>query len=155
MLDDISYKILKILQAKARIPNVDVAREVGMAPSAVRERILKLEKQGYIDGYEVRLNPERFGKSLVAFIIITTTSADIASRVAQELEQVPEIQEIHFITGEDALMVKARTAHTQELDHLVRKQISTIAGVRGTHTRIALNTFKETARIPIAAESDE
>jgi len=155
MLDEISFKILKILQAKARIPNVDVAREVGMAPSAVRERILKLEKQGYIDGYEVRLNPERFGKSLVAFIVITTTSTDIAPQVAHELEQIPEIQEIHFITGEDALLVKVRTAHTRELDRLVREQISTIAGVRATHTRIALNTFKETARIPIAADSGE
>lgn len=150
MLDEISFKILKILQAKARIPNVDVAREVGMAPSAVRERILKLEKQGYINGYEVRLNPERFGKSLVAFVVITTHGADMARDVAQHLDRIPEIQEIHFITGEDALLIKVRVAHTQELDHLVRKQISTIEGVRGTHTRIALNTFKETARIPIA-----
>ena len=57
MIDEISLKIIKILQNKARIPNVEVAREVGMAPSAVLERIRKMEKQGFIDGYEVRLNP--------------------------------------------------------------------------------------------------
>ncbi len=150
MLDDIDHKILKIVQAKARIPNVDVAREVGMAPSAVRERILKLEKQGYIDGYEVRLNPERFGKSLVAFVTVTPVSSHLAGPVARRLEQIPEIQEIHFISGEDALLVKVRVAHPQELDQLLRKQISPLEGVRATHTRIALNTFKETARIPIA-----
>ena len=60
MIDDIGYRILKILQRKARIPNVEVARQVNMAPSAVLERIRKLESQGYIDGYEVRLNPHRF-----------------------------------------------------------------------------------------------
>ena len=60
MIDDISLKILKILQEKARIPNVEVARQVGMAPSAVLERIRKLEKQGIIEGYEVRINPEYF-----------------------------------------------------------------------------------------------
>jgi Lrp/AsnC family leucine-responsive transcriptional regulator len=62
MIDDVSLRILKILQKKARIPNVEVARQVGMVPSAVLERIRKLEKLGFIDGYEVRLNPERFGK---------------------------------------------------------------------------------------------
>jgi Lrp/AsnC family leucine-responsive transcriptional regulator len=68
MIDAVGLKILKILQEKARIPNVEVARQVGMAPSAVLERIRKLEKQGFIDGYEVRLNPKRFAKSLVAFV---------------------------------------------------------------------------------------
>ena len=48
MIDAVSLKILKILQKKARIPNVEVARQVGMAPSAVLERIRKLEKQGFI-----------------------------------------------------------------------------------------------------------
>ena len=152
MLDEISHDILKILQAKARIPNVDVARKVGMAPSAVRERILKLEKQGYIDGYEVRLNPERFGKSLVAFVTVIPKQTATIDQVADELGRIPEIQEIHFITGEDALMVKVRAADTRELDQLVREQITPSDRVHKTHTRIALTTFKETARIPIAPD---
>ena len=60
MIDEINLNILKILQEKARIPNVDVARQVGLAPSAVLERIRKLEKLKIIDGYEVRLNPKFF-----------------------------------------------------------------------------------------------
>ena len=60
MLDSISLEILNILQEKARIPNIEVSRQVGLAPSAVLERIRKMERQGIIDGYEVRLNPERF-----------------------------------------------------------------------------------------------
>ena len=71
-MDEISFKILKILQEKARIPNVEVSRQVGLAPSAVLERIRKLEKQGIIEGYEVRLNPKYFTKSLVAFVTVVT-----------------------------------------------------------------------------------
>ena len=82
MLDAISLKILKILQDKARIPNVEVARQVGLAPSAVLERIRKLEKQGFIDGYEVRLNPRRFRRSLVGFIHVTVESSPKAKNVA-------------------------------------------------------------------------
>ena len=81
MIDEISIKILKILQEKARIPNVEVARQVGMAPSAVLERIRKLEKQGFIDGYEVRLNPHRFQRSLVGFIHIATGTAEEDQRL--------------------------------------------------------------------------
>ena len=67
MIDEISLEILKILQEKARIPNVEVARQVGMAPSAVLERIRKLEKQRINEGYEDRLNPKFFNKCLIAF----------------------------------------------------------------------------------------
>ena len=84
MIDAVSLKILKILQEKARIPNVEVARRVGMAPSAVLERIRKLEKQGYIDGYEVRLNPQRFRRGMVGFIHLAADSgADETHLVAK------------------------------------------------------------------------
>ncbi|NLX19428.1 MAG: winged helix-turn-helix transcriptional regulator, partial [Desulfobulbus sp.] len=72
MLDEISLKILKILQEKARIPNIEVARQVQMAPSAVLERIRKMERHGIIEGYEVRLNPEQFNRSQVAFVRVLT-----------------------------------------------------------------------------------
>ena len=67
MIDVISLKILKILQKKARIPNAEVARQVGLAPSAVLERIRKLEHLGIIKGYEVRINPEYFDRGVQVF----------------------------------------------------------------------------------------
>jgi Lrp/AsnC family leucine-responsive transcriptional regulator len=135
MIDAISLKILKILQKKARIPNVEVARQVGMAPSAVLERIRKLEKQGFIDGYEVRLNPKRFAKSLVAFVTVKL--------------HIPEVQEVHYVAGEDAFLVKIRAADPEALSCLTRDKIASIAAVQSTQTAIAMSTYKETARIPI------
>ena len=85
MIDEISLNILKILQKKARIPNVEVARQVGMAPSAVLERIRKLEKMGLIDGYEVRLNPKKFRRNLVAFIMVTTKHPRQREEIADRL----------------------------------------------------------------------
>ena len=149
MIDEISIKILKILQNKARIPNVEVAREVGMAPSAVLERIRKLEKQGFIDGYEVRLNAQRFQRSLVGFIHITVNDSADEEGVAKILSKIDEIQEVHFITGTDGYLVKVRVAGPQELDRLVRDKIRVIQGVCATSTSVVLSTIKETARIPI------
>jgi Lrp/AsnC family leucine-responsive transcriptional regulator len=149
MIDEISLKILKILQEKARIPNVEVARQVGMAPSAVLERIRKLEKQGYIDGYEVRLNPQRFRRGMVGFIHISLDARADEYSLAAKLADIDEIQEIHFIAGEDGYLIKVRVAGTEELDRLVREQIRSIAGIRATRTSIVLTTIKETARITI------
>jgi Lrp/AsnC family transcriptional regulator, leucine-responsive regulatory protein len=149
MIDGVSLKILKILQEKARIPNVEVARQVGMAPSAVLERIRKLERQGYIDGYEVRLNPGRFGKTLVAFITVVTEVTATAESIAEELAALDEVQEVHFISGEDAFLVKLRVADPRELGRVIRENIGSIEGVQSTQSRIVMDTYKETARIPI------
>lgn len=152
MIDEISLKILKILQNKARIPNVEVARIIGMAPSAVLERIRKLEKQGFIDGYEVRLNPRRFQRSLVGFVRVALDQDIPEDAVAEKLALIDEIQEVHFVTGDDGYLVKVRVAGPDELDRLVRKQIRSIEGVRATQTSVVLSTVKETARIPIDDE---
>jgi Lrp/AsnC family leucine-responsive transcriptional regulator len=149
MIDAVSLKILKILQEKARIPNVEVARQVGMAPSAVLERIRKLEKQGFIDGYEVRLNPKRFAKSLVAFVRVKIQKLSDEKKIGEKLTRIAEVQEVHYVAGEDAFLVKVRVADTEELGRLTRDKIAAIASVRSTQTAIVLSTYKETARIPI------
>ena len=149
MIDEISLKILKILQKKARIPNVEVARQVGMAPSAVLERIRKLEKTGLIDGYEVRLNPERFGKAQVAFIHLRIAGRTPTKDLVDRLAALSQVQEIHYVAGKDSFLLKVRETDTQSLGRLVREAIAPLKGVLATDTTIVMNTFKESARIPI------
>ena len=149
MIDDINVNILKILQEKARIPNVDVARQIGLAPSAVLERIRKLEKQKIIDGYEVRLNPKFFAKGLVAFITVKIDEDADEIEIGKKLAYRPHVQEVHYVAGEDAFLVKIRTADTESLSRLTRDKIASIGAVQSTQTAIALSTYKETARIPI------
>ncbi|MFZ7126003.1 MAG: Lrp/AsnC family transcriptional regulator [Desulfobacterales bacterium] len=149
MIDDVGLKILKILQEKARIPNVEVARQVGMAPSAVLERIRKLESQGYIDGYEVRLNPLRFRCQLVAFVWVEIESAADPDAAGAELSAVDEVQEVHYVSGRDGFLLKVRTSDPTQLDRILRRRIRRVPGVGSITTHIALTTHKETARIPI------
>jgi len=149
MVDETSLKILKILQEKARIPNVEVARQVGLAPSAVLERIRKLEKRGIIDGYEVRLNPERFKRNQVAFITVKTDKTRDAAMVGKLLADIPEVQEVHFVSGEDGYLIKVRVMDTKELGSLLQQKIANLRGVQSTSSLIVMSTVKETARIPI------
>jgi Lrp/AsnC family transcriptional regulator, leucine-responsive regulatory protein len=148
MLDAISLEILNILQEKARIPNIEVSRQVGLAPSAVLERIRKMEKQGIIDGYEVRLNPERFNRSQVAFVHIKTSAA-MCDQVGTRLSLIPEIQEVHFVSGSDCYLIKVRSADTTTLGQLLQEKITTIEGVLSTSTETVLSTVKETSQITL------
>lgn len=149
MIDEKSLQILKILQQKARVPNVEVARQVNLAPSAVLERIRKLEKQGIIDGYEVILNPKRFNKSLVVFVHVYLISATDKKQTADALMLIPEIQELHFITGNDCYLLKMRVADISQLNDILENKISSIKQVRRTETSVALSTIKETSQIPL------
>lgn len=151
MIDDTSLQILRILQEKARIPNVEVARQVGLAPSAVLERIRKLEKQGYIDGYEVRLNPEKLQRSLVSFLQILLDRPEAFSDVARSLSSLPDIQEVHFISGEDAFLVKMRSASISDMHRMVQEEIAILPGIARIQTRIVLSTHKECTRLPLDA----
>jgi len=148
MFDDIDIQILNILQDKARIPNAEVARQVGMAPSAVLERIRKLEERGIIEGYEVRLNPDPFGQGLTAFVTVAASRAG-NGRLADELAAVTGVQEVHQVAGEDGYLVKLRIAGPGALGRILRDEINAIAGVRSTRTQIVLNTVKETRRIAL------
>ncbi|MBT8333490.1 MAG: Lrp/AsnC family transcriptional regulator [Desulfobacterales bacterium] len=148
-MDKRNFQILAILQRKARIPNVEVARLVDMAPSAVLERIRKMESQGIIDGYEVRLNPDRFNCRQISFMYVYFSKNSDPGIIGDALEAIEEIQEIHFIAGEDCYLIKLRTADTNELNTLLQTRIIRIEGIRSTRTYPVLSTRKETAQIPI------
>lgn len=146
-MDNTDLQILQILQKKARIPNVEVARNIGMAPSAVLERIKKLEAQGVIEGYEVRLNPDMFHCSMIAFIHIKVATPDRRLDTGEILSKVEQIQEVHYLAGEDCLMVKLRVSDNTELETILRTRIAPLEGVKDTRTFIALSTYKESAKI--------
>lgn len=146
-MDLTDYKILHILQKKARIPNVDVARQVEMAPSAVLERIKKLEARGIIDGYEVKLNPAHFNQSLVVFLRIKPENPSELPDTCQKLSRIEQVQEVHHLAGEDCILVKLRTADPETLGRILQKKIFSIDNIGQVHTMISLSTEKETGKI--------
>src|SRR5688500_20250971 len=101
LLDRIDYGILRLMQDNARISNADMARELKMAPSAVLERIKKLEQKGVILQYTTRLNPSALQQKLLAFVFMKASDGLGCSTTGKELANIPEVQEVHHIAGED------------------------------------------------------
>jgi len=148
MIDEMDRRILSLLQQDARLPNAEIARRVGMAPSATLERLRKLEEKGVIQGYECRLDPKKLGLGLTAFIFVR--SSDGTDHDAGErLKQNPHVLEVHHIAGEDCYLVKVRAADTDDLGRMLRTDFRTIPNVQSTRTTIVLGTLKESSRNPI------
>jgi Lrp/AsnC family leucine-responsive transcriptional regulator len=155
MFDPIDLKILDALQRDARIANVELARQVKMAPSAVLERVRKLEERGLIQGYEARLDAKALGLGLAAFVFVRTDERTGSDATSKALAAIPEIQEIHDVAGEDCFLVKVRALDTEALGRVLRDRIGAIPSIRSTRTTIVLQTLKETATIPLPGFDQE
>lgn len=149
MIDEIDLRILNILQPNARISNAEIARQVGMAPSAVLERIRKLETRGVIQGYETRINPEALGLNLLAYVFVRSEEKAGEKRTGEVLAQIPEVQEVHHIAGEDCYLAKVRVRDAKSLGRLLRG--SFVDAVRSTRSTIVLETLRESTQLPIEA----
>lgn len=153
MIDETDLKILSILQDNARISNAQIAREVGMAPSAILERIRRLEARGVIKGYETRIAPEALGLQLLSFVFVASNDMAGEVRTAEALARIPGVQEVHHIAGEDCFLVKVRARDSKSMGRLLRGQFGTIPSIRSTRTTIVLETEKETACLPLPQEA--
>lgn len=149
VLDLTDIKILEQLQVNARTAQAEIARAVGLAPSAVLERIRKLELRGIVRGYRADLNPKAIGLGLLAFVAVRSDESAAYQTVARALADCPEVLEVHHVAGDDCYLIKVRARDAEHLGQLLRTRFGAIAGVRSTRTTVVLETIKETSGLPL------
>jgi Lrp/AsnC family leucine-responsive transcriptional regulator len=150
-MDRTDLAILGILQGNARTPNVEIARRVGIVPSAVLERIRKLERRSLIQSYQARLDPALLGQGLTAFVLVRADERYGSLKTGGLLARIPEIQEVHSISGEDCYLIKIRAADPKELSRVLRERLGPIKSVRSTKTTIVMQTHKESSALFLGA----
>jgi Lrp/AsnC family leucine-responsive transcriptional regulator len=154
MIDDRDREILKILQQNARTSNAEISRQLGMAPSAILERIRRLEASGVIQGYEARIDPAALGYHLTAFIFVGSNDVTGELKTAERLAEIPEVQEVHHIAGEDCYLLKVRAPDARSLGRMLRERMAAIGPLR-TRTTIVLETVRESGQLPLEAIEEE
>jgi len=147
--DKIDLEILSLMQENSRISNADIARVLNMAPSAVLERVKKLEQKNIILQYTTRLNPLALNQNLLAYVYIKASNGIGISNTAIELAQIAEVQEVHQIAGDDCFIVKIRTTDSASLLDLMRNTMSKIPDIVITKTTLVLETIKEQQQLVI------
>lgn len=151
-LDKVDYQILRIMQDNARTNNADIARELGMAPSAILERVKKLEQKDIILQYNAKINPKALDQNLLSFIFIKTQDIIGEQKVGILLAKIPEVQEVHDIAGDDGYLIKVRTKDATGLVDLMRNSLGKIEGIISTRTTIVLETVKEEQKLVISSK---
>jgi Lrp/AsnC family leucine-responsive transcriptional regulator len=137
VLDRRDLAILGVLQADARATYAQVAKQVGLSPSSVHQRVRKLEEQGVIAGYRATVSLEAVGLFVTALVSVTPLDPTQPDDLPDRVQELPEVEDCYSVAGEESYVLKVRTRTTAHLEDLLRR-IREKAGVR-THTTIVLS----------------
>jgi Lrp/AsnC family leucine-responsive transcriptional regulator len=151
-LDKIDRKILSVLQRSGRIPNVQLAREVGLSPTPCLERVRRLEKQGYIRGYRADLDPAKLDASMLVYaeIRLAHTSPDVFENFKRAVADLPHILECHLVSGDFDYLIKARVKDMSAYRRLLGESLLMLPGVSASRSYIVMEEVKETNVLPIS-----
>ena len=127
-LDDVDRHIISVLQANARVPISSLARKVDLSRNAVQERIRRLERQGAIMGYTVRLGRGHVEPGVKAYMLLYL-EGPICERILPSIERIPNIKLSQSLSGEIDMIVYVYAESLSELNR-VRDELERIRGVR-------------------------
>jgi Lrp/AsnC family leucine-responsive transcriptional regulator len=150
-LDDVDERILRELQADARVPNAELARRVALSPPATLERVRRLERLGLILGYHARLDRAKAGFGLTAFVMVSLELRQERpiERFRRAIGPAPEVLECHNVSGGFDFLLKVVARDMRHYEAFVRERLSQVQGVARIQTCFALSTAKETPLLPL------
>ena len=150
-LDRIDLRILSCLQADGRIANLKLAETVGLSPTAVLARVQKLSKEGYILGYEARLNPLKLGAGMMVFVevLLDRTTPNVFEAFKAAVQVHSEIMECHMVAGGFDYLLKTRMADMAAYRHFAGKVLWQMPGVRETRTYAVMEEVKNTTHLKL------
>jgi Lrp/AsnC family transcriptional regulator, leucine-responsive regulatory protein len=150
-LDKTDLRILRALQNDGRLSNQRLAEEVHLSATAVLERVRRLTRQGYILGYEARLNPALLGAGLLVFIevLLDRTVHDVLDEFKAAVQARPEILECHLVAGGFDYLLKTRVADMAAYRQFLGQAIWSLPGVRETRTYAVMEEVKSTGQLAI------
>jgi Lrp/AsnC family leucine-responsive transcriptional regulator len=148
-MDNLDRKIIGFLQENGRAALAEVAGAVGLSVSAVNERLKKLQDRGVIQGWAARLDPAAVGLDVLAFVQVLIERPEHNAAFLALAARLPQVQEVHHVTGAWSYLLKVRARNTRELERLLSDDLKSVPGVVRSETVIALSSPKETATLPV------
>ena len=137
-IDSLDKKILSLITKNARIPYLEVARECNVSGAAIHQRIQRLLKLGIVSGSEFTIDPKKIGFHTCAYVGIFLDNAGLYPDVVEQLKNIPEITQCHYITGGYSIFIKVFTRNNEDLKNVLGEKVQSIAGISRTETFISL-----------------
>ncbi|BAU75758.1 Lrp/AsnC family transcriptional regulator [Metapseudomonas furukawaii] len=139
ILDPLDERILAELTANARIAHAELGTKVNLSRNAVRQRIERLERDGAIQGYTLKVGDGRRAAALISAVIFVYRHDRMrGEEVLRDLRAIPEVTQCDVMSGEFDLMLRVEAA-TPDRVHGVWREISAMPGVANTVTSFVLS----------------
>jgi len=150
-LDAIDWNILGLLQADARVSNVELAKAVGLSPSPCLNRVRALEEAGYISRYVTLLDALRVGLKVSVFIQVTLERQveSALERFENAIRGRPEVMECYLMTGDADYLIRVVVADIQVLEEFILKFLTKLPGVGNIKSSFALKQVKYQTALPL------
>ena len=150
-LDRIDLRILDLLQRDGRISNLKLAESVALSPTAVLARVQRLTREGYILGYEARLDPLKLGVGMLVFveILLDRTTPHVFDQFKAAVQARPEIMECHMVAGGVDYLLKTRVADMNAYRDFAGAVLWQLPGVRETRTYAVMEEVKNSTFLHI------
>lgn len=161
-LDAIELEILRLLQSNCDQSIDEIKRKIDarlqkrVPRSTVHAKIKRMEREERITARKAILDGKKVGKEVTAFILLKykgipylRARKESAEAVIRDLKNLPEVQEIHVLTGPHDIIVKLKTETVSSLANIVLKQIREIEGIVESSTALVLETHRERTEIAI------
>lgn len=150
-LDRIDLKILSILQTDGRIANLKLAEAVALSPTAVLARTQRLQRGGYILGFEARLNPLKLGRGMMVFVevLLDRTTHNVFDEFKAAVQVHDTIMECHMVAGGFDYLLKTRMADMAAYRDFAGSVLWQLPGVRETRTYAVMEEVKNHSRLPL------
>ena len=150
-LDRIDRRILQALQEDGRLANLKLAESVGLSPTAVLARVQRLTRDGYILGFEARLNPLLLDAGMLVFVevLLDRSSPNVFEQFKAAVQVRPEIMECHMVAGGFDYLLKTRSADMGAYRAFAGDVLWRLPGVRETRTYVVMEEVKNTTHLHV------
>ena len=139
-IDNIDLKILNVLSKNAKMPYTEVAKKVFVSGGTVHVRMRKLEKMGVVRGTKLDIDYDKLGYNISSYMGIYLEKSFLYKETVKFLKKIPEIVEIHAITGQYTIFIKIICKDTSHF----RNFLDTIHKVKGITRTETFMSFEET-----------
>ena len=152
-MDNIDKQTLKALQRDGRKKNTELAKEAGLAPSTMLERVKKLEDKGFIKGYRADVDPAKLGLTAQGFAAISLDRHRVKDIVVleNEIKELPNVRACYHITGRFDYLLHVVAPDINDLGALIKEKLATIPGMGKIETFIVYGEIKPDMGWPIDA----
>lgn len=149
-LDKLDIAILEALQKDARLSLQELGKKVGLTASPCWTRIRRMEDAGVIEGYSVRVNPDKVGLSetVILHVTLDSHSDEALFEFGKALEDIPEVLEAYLVSGDYDYYIRVAVEGTRGYERFLRERLYKIPGIRHSKSSFVLRRLKQ-SQLPI------